>query len=510
MSLCLTLVLLPAACTTVKIQTPGQPKELGAAKAAAEQWAGPVENPAARDRYNTAVEDLVEWYDAIPLDERAEACRKAGLKVELDSSLQPGMWNFTLARKVPLRRVKHTYTRPGIGVPVVVNRPNDCSQPLDIHRPPEGISLPSTALLEQGSSGAWVLHFHAVTERETVMHDGREQPLAANFTAPLASLGYRAEALRKSGRSGMLNPTRSKRKEKLYLMQPYDPNRIPLLMVHGLQSTPVAFLNLFNDLMADPVIRDRYQVWHYHYPTGLPTLLNAAVFREVLNKTLKEIDPEGDDFATSHLVVMGHSMGGILSHTLVCDSGSQLWDAVIRVRPEKLAPSSPGLQTVRDTFIFRRDRRVQRVIFVAVPHRGSSFADNWVGDVGQQLYRGDSKVLDAFALLLKDHRDQVDPFLVGLLEQKKLSSIRTLSGKSPALVALANIPPAVPFHSITGQQKAGPKLTGSDGIVPYSSSHLEGAESELVVQSGHNAFRHPDSVAEIKRILHTHLQDRQP
>ena len=117
--------------------------------------------------------------------------------------------------------------------------------------------------------------------------EGRTYPLAANFSAPIAKVSRQAEALRRSGFRGMLNSSAIQRREKLYLMQRYDPNRIPLLMVHGLQSTSVSFANLVNDLSADPVLHARYQIWHYHYPTGTPVLQNAAVLRRVLKQTLR-------------------------------------------------------------------------------------------------------------------------------------------------------------------------------------------------------------------------------
>ena len=109
----------------------------------------------------------------------------------------------------------------------------------------------------------------------------------------------------------MLNSSGVSHREKLYLMQPYDPDRIPLFMVHGLQSTAVSLSNLVNDLSADPVLHARYRIWLYHYPSGTPVLQNAAVLRRILKQILREIDPQGTDFATNQLVVLGHSMGGI-------------------------------------------------------------------------------------------------------------------------------------------------------------------------------------------------------
>ena len=456
--------------------------------------------------WNLEVRKLVVWYDSLPVSSRTAACRAAGLSVEIDGSVEHGMRHFMPVEAVPAHRLKRNHSRPGIGVPVVGWRANDGSGKWDAIRPPEGISAACTAVADRRTGGGWTLKFLSPAVHETVPLEGRMYPLAANFTAPFAALLAHADALRHSGLHGMLNPAKSLRKEKLYLMQPYDPRRIPLVMVHGLQSTPIAFANLLNDLQADPVIGARYQIWHYYYPTGTAVMRNAAVMRKVIDETLRALDPRGNDFATSHLVMLGHSMGGILSHALVCDSGYKLWDSLIRVRPDKFRGPVEARKGIMDILIFQRNPRVRRVIFVAVPHRGSTTADHWLGNLGNRLLHPDESLIGRFRPLLEYNRGQLDPFVVNLLEKGKFSSIRTLSPRSPALQALAAIPPAVPFHSIIGQLGAGDYKTGSDGFVKYSSSHLDGAESELIVHSGHNAFRKPEAVEEIKRILRLHLR----
>ena len=290
------------------------------------------------------------------------------------------------------------------------------------------------------------------------------------------------------------------------MMQRYDPKRIPLLMVHGLMSTPISFANLTNDLFADPVIHARYQIWHYHYPTGTPLLQNAALLRRILKQTLSEIDPPGGDFATNHLVVLGHSMGGLMAHTLISDSGYKLWDSVITARPEAFRCDVKTGNALNAVFLFERENRIRRAILISVPHRGSPIAGNWIGSLGQTLYRADRELQEAFWTLVENHLDQINPFFSRSLKEGKLSAIHTLSVNSPVLMALAEIPPAIPFHSIIGQINAGPRQTGTDGVVAYASSHLDGAESEAIIPFGHEAFLHPDAVTEIKRILHLHLE----
>jgi pimeloyl-ACP methyl ester carboxylesterase len=476
------------------------------AQAAHARWlANPDDVRASRNSYHS-VARLVQWLDSLPVDQRAEACREAGFGIEMDPMDEIGLCRFTIAAKVPAHRLIRCHTRSGIGVPVVAWRPNDDSEQWDILRPPEGISVPATAMLQRRADGHWMLRFLSPYSRETVAVEGRSYPLSANFSAPIAKIARQAEAFRRSGFRSMLDSSAIARREKLYLIQRYDPQRIPLLMVHGLQSTPVSFANLVNDLCADPAIHSRYQIWHYHYRTGTPVLYNAAVLRRILRQALSMLDPSGTDFATNNLVVLGHSMGGIMTHTLICDSGYKLWDSVITVRPESFVCDANTSSVMDFIYLFEREKRVRRAILVSVPHRGSAIADNWIGNLGQSLYRPDREVQEAFRSLLENHLDQINPFLVRLIRQGKLSSIRTLSANSPALMALAAIPPAVPFHSIIGQLNPGPVHTGNDGVVAYTSSHLDGAESEAIVRFGHETFLHPDAVSEIKRILHAHLE----
>ncbi|MEZ0386026.1 MAG: esterase/lipase family protein [Verrucomicrobium sp.] len=456
--------------------------------------------------YHKAVTQMVEWYDALPLDQRESECSRLGLTVEVDPTHESGLRRFTPGTKFRTRMLDEYHTRPGVGVPVVAWRPNDLSGKFDSLRPPEGVAAAMTAVVLPAGEGKWKLRFVNPVEHSTVPVGGKPLTVAADYTAPIAQLVEKARPLARSGLSGMLSYSKSKRKEKIYLMQPYDPNKIPLLMVHGLQSTPVAFINLTNDLVADPMVRQRYQIWHYHYPTGTPVLQNAAILRRVLSSTLKEIDPEGDDFATNHLVVIGHSMGGILTHTLVSDSDYRLWDSVIKVRPEQLKLSEASLAGLKSVFFFKQEPRVRRVIFISVPHRGSTWADNFIGDLGQTLFRPDQTVNSVFKDLISANREVVHPFVVKLHEEGKFSSIRTLSGNSPSLIALSEIPPKVPFHSIIGQKSLVPLDLSSDGVVAYKSSHLDGAQSELVVRSGHNSFRKKEAVVEIKRILYLHLK----
>ena len=94
---------------------------------------------------------------------------------------------------------------------------------------------------------------------ETVNVSGRSLPSQTDLTAPIA-LGLSREHPEKVGFAAMLNPEKFAHTVRLIQVQPYDPNKIPVVFVHGLQGTPVAWVPMVNALWADPVLRRNYQV----------------------------------------------------------------------------------------------------------------------------------------------------------------------------------------------------------------------------------------------------------
>jgi hypothetical protein len=98
--------------------------------------------------------------------------------------------------------------------------------------------------------------------------EGNRYPLAADFSAPLASYGRVNETW-----IGLLNMVRGERMRGgsgLLMIRPYDPTRIPVIFVHGLLSSTYVWRNVVNSLAADPEIRRHYQFWAFSYSTGNP------------------------------------------------------------------------------------------------------------------------------------------------------------------------------------------------------------------------------------------------
>ncbi len=414
---------------------------------------------------------------------------------------------------------RNHYTTEGLGAPLVAMRTNQLQTPLDQHRPDEGIIDPATAVLRFDSPDATSLTTQAVSlvfynpvlTRE-ILINGNATPLAADYTMPLATLLTRVKPLFKTRWSALFRPTETPRPHRLYLMEPYAKDRIPIIMVHGLRSTPLAWEQLTNELLGDPEVRRHYQVWHYLYPTGLPFLTSAAIFRDDIEEVRQLVDPDDDDYATHNMIVIGHSMGGLLARTLVTDTSEAVWDSTFARSIATLDPDMKEVTQLRRMFYFQPKPYVKRAIFLAVPHRGSKKVNTfWARYAAGRVHLSDD--LHGFiASLKKTYPDLLKPEAAPLFARGYPNSIQALSPRVGGLMALAKLPvaPSIPFHSIIGDRGAGGGKHSSDGAVPYWSSHLDGAASELVVPSGHRVYENPQAMAEVKRILKLHLAQPQP
>ena len=328
---------------------------------------------------------------------------------------------------------------------------------------------------------------------ETVNISGRTLPLHADFTAPIA-LGLTREHPEKIGFAAMLNPEKFAYTERFIQVQPYDPNKIPVVFVHGLQDTPVSWVPMVNALWSDPVLRRNYQVCVFSYPSGYPIPYSALLLRrelDALDRTFPHHRP---------IVLVGHSMGGIISRLMITDSGGdKLWRYFFGKPPAqtKLSPDTKAL--LEEALIFKPRRDVARLIFISTPHRGSVIAENPIGRIGSSLIRKSVQYMNAGREILQASVVQEDPTVLKL--NRLPNSIDTLAPNDPFIKEMNTLPMAkrIPYHSIIGDRGRGDTPNSSDGVVPYWSSHLDGAESEKIVPSGHGAHQDPQGIAEVVR-----------
>ena len=338
------------------------------------------------------------------------------------------------------------------------------------------------------------------TRSESTRMAGQELPVAANFTAGyglwLARSGFGVQALRTLfGRAdGISRP-------QVHLMQPYDPNKRTIVMLHGLASSPEAWINVANELMGDEQLRRRYQIWQVYYPSNAPLAANNAAIRQALAATLAQFDPAGKAMAANDMVLIGHSMGGVLARLMVSDASNTLLDAITeeyKLKGKKAEKVRAGLAPYLD---FTAMPQVNRAIFIAAPHRGTSFANHKVARWIANLVTLPITMLDQ----LSDAAGSLAQLDTGSSEPLRIpNSIDNLSDKDPFVRLVADLPisPNVRYYSIMGNDTPDlPLAESSDGVVPYASAHLDGALSEKVIPSWHSVQESPQAILEIRRIL---------
>jgi len=412
--------------------------------------------------------------------------------------------------------LRNHYRQHGLGAALSGVRENQGAVPVEAYYPPEGMIFPVSA----------VLHFDPLGEGQAQLEKRAHLalynplltpvatccelrvPLEADFTTPYALLLARTD-FQFYRAQGLLDIEHASERMGVYMLQPYDPDKIPLLMVHGLLSSPLAWMEASNDITGDPKLREHYQVWHYVYPSGYPFLYSAMLLRRSLEALRATVDPGGEHDASHSMVIVAHSMGGLLAKTMVSDSGSALWDATYTVAPHALHGAREEIETYRRIFWFRPKPYVKRVVFIATPHRGSRLASSPIGALGSGL----TNLPDLFEELIARVAKANEAFLTDSMREVMINggptSIRALSPEHPLMPILAALPihPRVAYHTIIGDRGRHDGPDSSDGVVPYGSSHLDGARSELVVPAGHKLYRHPMTILEIKRILRLHLRE---
>src|ERR1700756_564729 len=304
---------------------------------------------------------------------------------EESSKYLAGHPRVLLANRIHQIGLRHEYKTAGEGTPLVVYTKNPEQTPKDHHYPTSGITVGITAVKETRPGQVPLLKLYDPFDPFVVESAGGPDPIAADYTATLAVLYSHAGNVARSSVESFIRPDDARFATGVYLIHPYDPNKIPILFVHGLLGTPLSWQNLTNDLCSDPKVLEHYQPWFFLYPTGQPVLQSAAQLREDLLATQRLFDPSGTAIASRHVVVVAHSMGGLLAHTLVSDSGDALWNVFANKPLNSLALTPSEKDLISQYLFFRHQPCIDRLIFLGVPHRGSVLASGIVGSIGNRI-----------------------------------------------------------------------------------------------------------------------------
>lgn len=488
----------------------------------------------AMELYNASVDHLIRAAmnrgELRPENGKVISFKFHGSERKLQFVLGKSPWQPTDVNKLMLTTdfevsgLDSGYHQFGLGVPMIAVRevderkkehpPSEQFYPAEMAFALTAYLVPSSRLrdssMDQRESRVCTLNLIDPIRQQTVGPDPFQLPMEIDLTTPLAYMWSRTD-LERYRWAGLMRPEKNLGRANLLLIRPYEPGKIPVVMVHGLISTPLAWIPMLNGLLRDPEIQRRYQFFLYMYPTGVPIPIAAASLRDSLLQARDLYDPDGKDPSFNRMVLLGHSMGGLLSHMMAVASGDQLWRLYSdrKFDTEIIGPREV-LDELQHYLFFQPLPFVSRVVFLATPHRGSELSRGMVGRVGTSLISDPDHIHKLLYRLVKDNPDAFDSRRF----RRFPTSIETLDLDSPMLMALLNMTPGpgVVFHSIIGSNRATGVDKTTDGVVAYRSAHVDfvSNENEKVVRSDHGVQSSQEAIREVQRILHMHLGSRQP
>lgn len=338
---------------------------------------------------------------------------------------------------------------------------------------------------------------------ETIELAGKKYPLAANFSTPYG-LWLAENNLGKAAYLTLIDRDNRLTMPHLYMLEPYNPNKKIIVLVHGLASSPEAWIRLTNDIMGDQVLRENFQVWQVFYSTNMPIIESRFQIYALLKQGFAEVNANAA--AKKEAVLIGHSMGGIIARLLVSDA--DVTKKAMSMMSNRQLNKYKNLSIVSDRMHMQDIPNFSRAIFISAPHHGTPYADLWFTRAARKVI----KLPGAFLTAVSDTLQSQDLDFSDLAKQIDQGLIQNgpsdLSHKSKFMALTSDIMPrkGLLFHSIMGNNTKSDDLNLiTDGIVPYKSAHLDGAVSEKIIKGGHSIQETPEAVLELRRILRLHL-----
>lgn len=416
--------------------------------------------------------------------------------------------NFIPVAELEVRGLNNRYRTPGIGAPLAAGAealdPDDASEFLA-----PNLKTPVTALVridnvrQQIRSGRIqaTLELHTDINEEHVQIGSQSVPLEKEPTAALAAMIAEAPVIRQEIEAFLGTLTRRLDKGRLAALRPHVRGRIPVVFVHGTASSPARWAEMVNVLYNDPRINEHFEPWFFAYNSSSPILYSSYLLRTTLINAVHHLDPQGTDPALRSMVVVGHSQGGLLTKMTAISSGTRFWDGISGKPFDELRLDSKDKELLRSVVFVEPLPFVSRVVFICTPHRGSYQARDWVRGIITRLISLPSTVTSVTASVVT-----LNPDLANLASIRRVNAVDNMAPNNRFVKTLSTIPvvDGVPANSIIAVQQDGPPENGDDGVVKYTSAHVDGVESELVVRSTHSTQAVPATIEEMRRILLKH------
>ena len=478
----------------------------------------------AADIYNLGITEGLVSPDGLEVDLKGGSYKLPFGTITITVDPSSFRWSsYTLAcfyntTRLSIRGLRNEYRWPGIGAALVAaTKYNPDAAGKTSARVPPDIKIAVTALLRLDDPARAIktghvkgnIELYTTDSSKTVVIEGRPVPLEFNESAALAyslegSRVYRTEAKGFFSGSFKLFKEQARFPENIFFLTPYKRGQIPVVFIHGTASSAARWAEMLNELYNDQRLWGRYQFWSFTYNTGNPILYTGGMLVNGLKELVRALDPEGADAALKEMVIIGHSQGGILAKFPAMDSGTRFWDNASGVPFDRIDVSAETRVMMERSFFYKPLPFVKRVIFISTPHRGSYVAGGWIGKLSGRFIHLPFQMVDAVKEVMTRNPNAIDMSTF----QGIPKSTGNMDPNGPFIKIFASIPidAGVTAHSIISvSNTSAPKEKWTDGVVKYTSAHVDYTASELVVNSGHSTQAEPETIEEIRRILLLHI-----
>lgn len=232
------------------------------------------------------------------------------------------------------------------------------------------------------------------------------------------------------------------------MLAPYKPGKIPIVLIHGLFSEPMTWTDMINELENEPEIYARYQIWAFRFPTDGRFLESAAAMRKMLKQLRQRVDPLGTDLALDRMVVVGHSLGGLIAKGQTIESEGLVWEAIAKGPFQGLRGNPSEIATTAQEVYFQPSPTIRRVVYIGTPTTAPPLLE-----VFGQVWRAHHHPRNPATLAHREFLERNSDIFRPRLRDCSATMLDQLEPNQPTLLAMnrARRAPWITTNSIMGE-----------------------------------------------------------